>query len=173
MPACPSDKGRLVARKSGGGKSWRQGGGKLIQYAAEETKFSSSWAEFEFASLNYNEILITLGVAGLLYFDNIGSCGAAFGRTSWRTVLEARRLKKLRWKYFSVQCLAGYPLERGAVSRSPVCQLALLIREICRRRRARSIHGRILTGKPKYLVQNLPHCHPLYHIWHVDWPGVE
>jgi hypothetical protein len=43
----------------------------LIQYAAEETNLVAVGLNFEFASLNYNEILITLGVAGLLLGGNL------------------------------------------------------------------------------------------------------
>jgi hypothetical protein len=71
MPACPSDKGRLVARKSGGGKSRRQGDGKLIEYAAEERSLGAVGLNFEFARLHCDEILLTLGVAVLRLGGNL------------------------------------------------------------------------------------------------------
>jgi hypothetical protein len=43
----------------------------LIEYAAEETNLIAVGLNFEFARLHCDEILITLGVAGLLLGGNL------------------------------------------------------------------------------------------------------
>lgn len=46
----------------------------MIQYTAEETCLVVTGLNFEFASLHYDEILITLGVAGLLLGEVLKDC---------------------------------------------------------------------------------------------------